>query len=423
MSRTSFYLSMYEGNPQLNQTSTFYDDELFLSLNKKEKRDVINLTHQKILDWLQECSETTPNLMNGIDKSIVSWFIQSAYLLPGILHIEPEITEEISENYQQDFSSMDISDVIKFLIKNNVISQETRRLLKNTINSIPAPEIVWKILEDIHNYALEQTNVTVPLTRAMGDTKPIIFPKPLINQFLQRLHLPELPLILDEKTPFYENSFKNGRFLLDLYSSLTGERKQLKVTTVPKETKQNIGFALSLLIQANFIDESFSKCIPSILKGDIFLLQQIISLIMFNAKPVNSGNQSEHLEKSESNQIESESSKEKMFVKSSMIKDGISLVKLLTCIDVAFTKVDCLFSDPENDIEKKWNVRKALEYLYKKEQWPNQYQVDSSLLISGEMRTANLFYQGMIECYPNKFASLSAIMNLKKILGLDTNKI
>lgn len=468
MSRTSYYVSLYGGNTTVNPSSTMYNDDLFSSISPKDRKSIINITHKKILKWLQECSDTTPDLMNGMNESIVDWFLQSAHLLPDILHLSPkpdksdtisnffeeesteieDFQDKYDQNlYKSEILSTDIVNAIKILIQNHCLTKDTRTLLKNSINSIPPPEIVWRILEDLHSFSLKKTNVTVPLTRTKGAERPIVFQRNIINKFLQKLHLP----LLTEDTPsksYLDDPFKNGQLFIDIYNALTGDTKTIKLALSPPQAQSNVEIALNLLIQSFFIDESFSKCAANIVNGDMFLIQRIISLVMCNAteikSPKRSFKQTPNLllrEQDEDYDIDdkkkktdiifnndnasekSKKSQEKVFVKGSKISDGISLVKLLTVIDPDFSNVECLFAKPANEIEKKWNIRKSLEFLYKKSDWPRENKVDSSLLYSGEFRATNSLYNGLTTCYKNKFSSLATIINLKNMLGLDTTKI
>lgn len=456
MTRTSYYVSLYGGSSQINPSSTMYNDDLFGPISPKDRKSIINLTHKKILKWLQECSDTIPDLMNGMDDSIVSWFLQSAHLLPKILQLTTKPSKLLSttidepydsDNFEDENNSLektellptDIVNSLKILIKNHCLTKETQNLLKTSINSIPPPEIVWRILEDLHNYSLEQTNVTVPLTRTIGAERPIIFQRNVLNKFLEKLRLPLLST--DSTKSYLDDPSKNGQLFIELYNALTGDKKSIKIALSPQQAQSNVEFALNLLIQSSFIDESFSKCAVNVVNGDMLLIQRIISLILSNTTEIKSTTRSvnQNTKKTKTDyfddqnfdsqstydnaSVKSKKSTEKVFVKSSKISDGISLVKLLTVIDPDFSNVECLFANPANEIEKKWNIRKSLEFLYKKSNWPRENKVDSSLLYSGEYKTTNSLYNGLITCYNNKFSSLAAIINLKNILGLDTTKI
>lgn len=442
MSRTSYYVSLYGGSSQINPSSTMYSDELFGPISPKDRKSIINITHKKILKWLQECSDTVPDLMNGMDDTIVSWFLQSAHLLPEILHLSSNSIDEPTENdvsenndglEKTEILPTDLVNSLKILIRNRCLTKETQNLLKRSIDSIPPPDIVWRILEDLHNYSLSKTNVTVPLTRTIGAERPIIFQKNVLNKFLEKLHLP----LLDDNISksYLDDPFKNGQLFIELYNVLTGDKKSAKIALSPQQAQSNIEFALNLLIKTSFIDESFSKCAANIVNGDMVLVQRIISLVFCNATEIKSSKNSKKAKSddgydnfdvqsnSENASVKSKKSTEKVFVKDSKISDGISLMKLLTVIDTEFANVECLFANPANEIEKKWNIRKSLEFLYKKSNWPRENKVDSSLLYSGEYKATNSLYNGLITCYNNKFSSLAAIINLKKMLGLDTTKI
>ncbi|OHT10557.1 hypothetical protein TRFO_20041 [Tritrichomonas foetus] len=413
MSRTSYYVSKFDGEPTETQTSVMFNDDLFGSVSARNIDPIQNAKHQAILKWLQECSSTTPEITQGINDSIVSWFLQSAYLLPSALglKVEKQPTE--------------VSEAIRILVKNKCLSKETILSLKESIDDTPLPNVIWQILSDVHRFAVNKYSVTVPLTRTLGN-RPIIFQRETINKFLTRLKLPLLPSIEEAKRPIVDDPFKNGTFYTDLYITLTNEKiMRIKPTRSVKQAKLNIESGINLLIKGHFLDESFSICSSAVVNGDMLLIQQIISCVICNSSSQNN-EKSKLIDQEDfpSSPIQrGKQSPEKVFIRSNKIQDGLALVKLLTCIDPEFDKVECLFAIPSNDVEKKWNVKKAIEFLLRKDKWPIGCTVDSSLIYAGELNSTKLLFKGLTECYNNKFVSLSSILNLKEILGLDTTKI
>ena len=427
MTRTSFYVSQFNNNASKVQSSILFNDELFGTASPKEMKGIQAAKRQAILKWLKDCSNDIPNISEGLDKSIVSWFLQSAYLLPKLLKLPVVNGNENSTELQEELETLDVKDCIELLIQNKVLSRDTILRLKHTINDLPLPESIWCILDDVHKYAVEKQNITVPLTKTAGKDRPVILQRNVINNYLAKLRLPPLPTIEEAQKPILDNPFRSGLIYINLYIALTND-KEAKTPPIlaSKQARATVEKGLSLLIRSNFLDDSFTNSCNAIVNGDMLVIQQVLSNVIFNSS--RSGfviKQKQPTAQNDDTSLIPDPNKkpvERTFLKTSKISDGVSLVKLLTCIDPEFSKVECIFAKPENEVEKKWNTRKAIEYLQKRDDW-SVGVIDSSLLFAGETNAINALYKGLLSSYSSKFASLSSIMNLKEILGMDTTQI
>jgi hypothetical protein len=103
----------------------------------------------------------------------------------------------------------------------------------------------------------------------------------------------------------------------------------------------------------------------------------------------------------------------------SRVSDGVGLSKLLAALDPDYSFLDCIFTEPTSDSEKKWNIRKSIEFLIRKKSWPVGVVIDPYLLFDGRKSEVVKLYDAISMIYANKFKSQSALLVVKDTLGLD----
>jgi hypothetical protein len=161
-----------------------------------------------------------------------------------------------------------------------------------------------------------------------------------------------------------------------------------------------------MLQEKQFIDESFLAAAPLIAGGDPFVLQHLLSMIFWNVT---------REQAPPGDDVQAASPE---VLARNALQDGVTLPKLLAAIDPDFVSVEWLFVDPQTEIERKWNVRKAYEALRKKPAWPESIDIDPLLLFIGERTPVEQLCEGIIACFPGKFGSPAAVRALKDALGL-----
>ena len=360
------------------------DENLFIQSSMKYQ-----LYQKELIKWISKLSLKKPEFKDGIDESIISWFLQSAYLFPYVL--------QLSEN------SKTLTESLKILIKNGYISQETIEYLKDFVETAPSPNLIWKILEDIHNFHLKKQNLSLPLFKFFDSQQPLILPINKINEILIKLKLPQLPNKKIKNKPIIDDIFKNGYFLFLLYCTLTGENIYPFNSVINNEKAlKNTHLILELLYKKNFIDSSFIKSAPLIVSGDIFVFQHLLSIIFFNL----SNNDENNNNNTNNNYLEK-----------NILLDGVSLPKIIINIDKTFSKVPYIILNPKNEDEIKWNLRKTIEFLENKKNWNLKEQINLENIFKGEKNTINKLFNGIINLYRYKLNN-DVIMFLKNILGL-----
>lgn len=400
---TSAYLTRMRGSRTAASRSRNVDDELF---DYQTEPEVVAQRRSAIVKWLREASSTFPDATEGLDDSVVSWFLQSARRLPAVLGLSDASSDP------------DLASALKILIERGCLTKETISYLQKSCSNAPPPDLIWRILDDVHEYALSNTKVTVPLTRTKGPERPVILTQQVLSRVLRRLGLPGFPATFARRQ-ICDDVFRNGKFLNDLYSVLSGTQAvRLKTAVSASKATELTQKALRKLSEKNFIDKSFIAAAPAIVNGNMCVLQQILSMIFWNVSIT--GKITRVKPKANALFSDQETEKdtgEKEFLQKNRIQDGVALSKLLTAIDPEFT-IDCIFAEPKSEAERKWNVRKSIEFLMRKRTWPPSIDVNSYAVFDGEKDAVMQLFNGIRQCYPMKFASLSAVMSLKQALGL-----
>ena len=427
--RTSYYLSRYKSSIADSKADDFsdIDEDLFDSQGSYNEKPEISKEKQVILKWLRTISESNPSLADGLEDSIVSWFIQSGHLLPKAIGIKTN--EKIK----------DLTTAISVLAKSGCLSKQTMLYMKDFVETAPPVELVWKILNDVYQFALIKQKAKVPLTKAVGaDT--CILQRNKISGFLKALGLPKLPDVFSEPKEIVDDVFRNGNFLFSLYGKLTGESIQPLSTAVSAQRAvKNTQVAIALFVKRDFIDESFIKSASAIVSGNQFALQHLLSMILVNVSrsvgPLQTSTLGESTEVMHSTQSkrkdketdddsyddeyednEEEESNDDVYVKNDKICDGTTLPKLITTLDPKFIKIPYILVDPKYEVEKKWNVRKTLEFLMKKNEWPKNISIDYEKLYNGEEKSLNQLFNGITSTYPDKFSNPASRESLKAAL-------
>jgi hypothetical protein len=205
--------------------------------------------------------------------------------------------------------------------------------------------------------------------------------------------------------PLDEDIFRNGQFLLDLYCVLerVPDVRMIPAKT-PRQALKNTEKVLRMLEEKKFLDQSFIAAAPLLANGSRFALQQLLSMVFWNVSLVESVS-------------EDGSVQETNFVERNTLKDGVTLPKLLSAIDPDYLALGCLFAEPATESERKWNVRKSLEFLQRRSDWKGQ--IDPQRLYQGVKGDVEALYDGIRQCYRSKFTSLSSLACLKETLGLN----
>jgi len=343
------------------------------------------------MNWLESQAENNRSFREGLDDSIVSWFIQSGYCLKRIMGVD---------NQRNDKS---LSSTIRILIQNNYISNETVNYMKNFIETAPPPDLVWRILNDVYHFWLQKKELSVPLVSSENN-KGFILDIDDINSFLEGVGA---PLITDSQPEsIIDNPFRNGRFLMILYGKLTNENIHQYSTAVSTERAiKNTKIAISLFEKKGFLDHSFIEAASALVSGDRFVLQQIISVIILNS------------EKTEKKKKEEPSTNIEMaYSMNCTLNDGVTLPKLISTIDVTFQKIPHIILSPSNTTEIKWNIRKTLEFLESKPEWT--YRIDPDSLMKGSIKSIEELCNGIFLCYPHKFQHANSKNRVRIFLGL-----
>lgn len=399
-------MSKFNGGKSTCTERDTVDDNLFGSSEETETEDV---QHKVIIRWLRECSASVPAVADGLNESIVLWFLQSGHLLPSILRLE------------HDKKNIGLSTALKLLVKNKCLKRDTIKYLQKYCENTPPPDLVWRILDDVHEYALNVTKVTVPLTRTCGESRPVVLSRDVLSGLLTRIGLQPLPNDARSKR-LEEDGLRNGQFLIDLYCVLA-DAPFVKVRTAhsTKLALENTQKAIGKLIEKEFLDESFASAAPMIVNGNQFVLQQMLSMVFWNVSRTGEIPHARHQTEVSEITLDQDSDDAVSSVKcvpKNTLQDGVALPKLLTAIDPVFAELDCIFAEPTTESERKWNVRKSIEFLLKKLEWPEEIRVEFYAAFAGEMNEVMNLYQGIVTCYPKKFVSLSSIVCLKQVLGL-----
>ena len=463
--RTSYYISKYKSSmaPTGDESSSDFDEDLFSGQENSTNEIQSAKEKTQILKWLKEISASNPDLSDGLDDSIVSWFIQSGYLLPRAIGIRTD--EKIK----------DLTTAITVLTKNGCLTETTLSYMKDFVETAPPVELVWRILNDIYHFALEKQNSFVPLTRVIEGQEKCILQRDQISRFLVALDLPKLPNIFNEPKAIVDDNFRNGTFLFALYEKLTGEKVDPVSTAVSvQRAVKNTQLAIALFVRKNYIDQSFLQSATAIVNGNQFSLQHLLSMILVNVSRIQGPLETKTLDQSSSDDIDNavglnkitfrlrqknkekssdyssdeivqnaessstsddqndypdeaaskkymkqQQNKEKRYIDNTSIKDGISLPKLITAIDPKFSKVPYILVAPRYDVEKKWNIRKTIEYLRKREQWPSDIIINVNELLQGEEQSLTDLYQGLMATYPTKFESERSRLHLKSLIGIN----
>ncbi|EAY14069.1 hypothetical protein TVAG_478940 [Trichomonas vaginalis G3] len=410
--RTTFYLSQVRGKGSRirNDISQDIDDEDDLFSHRKSPKIDPETKQQRsvILKWLKQLSISNPSIADGIEDSIVNWFLQSGSLLPKALHLKIEK------------KTTDLVSMIRTLNENDVLTDDTLNFMTNSVETAPPEELVWSILNDAYNYALKKQSSVIPLTKTIGENPPIILQRNVLNRILKSLGLQRLPNVFGDPKDIIDDDFRNGNFFFALYEKLTGEKVQPVSTAVSqKKAINNTQMVLVLLESKKFIDSSFINCAPQIVSGDQFVFQQLLSMIFYNCSKIKGPITIKFVSQTQTTSYTTENPIPKSYIEGSNLQDGVTLPKLLTSIDPIYSKLPYLLLSPQNDIEKKWNIRKTIEYLQRKPAWPTTEKIDINDLIDGEELTVQALYNGILACYPHKFASEKACKSLRFILGLN----
>lgn len=409
MLRTSFYVSQAQANRSFTGDTDAYEDNLFRGQAEADDSDPVVQSRRKlILKWLKECSASNPSIYDGMEESIVEWFLLSGHLIPQIL------------NLKKSDKVKTLADSLKLLVDNHCLTNDTIAYLKKSVEDAPPPYLIWRILDDVHQFALERAEITVPLTKTIGSNRPVLFESNVLSQILLSLGLRKLPRANDPEKAIVDDPFRNGQFLLDLYSVLTREETPVFKTAVSQQRAiQVTKKAIQLLVDKDYIDQSFLNSAPLIVSGDLLALQQLISMIIWNVaadetlpKPKPNTTELNNLNDSD-NDGESQ-----VRITKCLIKDGVALPKLLTSIDKDYINLNCIFAEPENDAERKWNVRKSVEFLARKADWPIDVNINPQKLFDCEEQTIISFLHGIICCYKTRFSNDQSIESLKKCFGL-----
>ena len=458
--RTSYYLSKYKSSIATTgaESSSDFDEDLFSGQENSTNEIQSAKEKSQILKWLKEISASNPDLSDGLDDSIVSWFIQSGYLLPRAIGI------------RTDEKIRDLTTAISVLTKNGCLTETTLRYMKDFVETAPPVELVWRILNDIYHFALEKQNTVVPLTRVTEGQEKCVLQRDQISRFLKALDLPKLPNVFNEPKAIVDDNFRNGTFLFALYEKLTGEKIEPVSTAVSMQRAvKNTQLAIALFVRKNYIDQSFLQSATAIVNGNHFALQHLLSMILVNVsrihgpldtktldqsssddehaadfnkitfrlrrknrdgssdyssddvfqKASSSDDQNDYPDEAASQRYMNRQNQEKRYIDNSTINDGISLPKLITAIDPKFSKVPYILVTPRYEVEKKWNIRKTVEYLRKKEQWPPEIVINVNDLIQGEEQSLISLYRGLMATYPSKFESERSVNHLKNIIGIN----
>lgn len=407
---TSLYLSKFNGDNSTCTERSTVDDNLFGSNTSKEESEVDEIQRKVIIRWLRECSASVPDIADGLNESIVSWFLQSGHLLPSILHLPCEEKE------------LGLSSALKLLVKHKCLKRETIKYLQKFCANAPPPELVWRILEDVHESALETTKVTVPLARVRGESRPVILSRDVLSSLLNKLGLPSLDQDGRVK-PLVEDNLRNGQFLSDLYCVLANAPfVKVRSARSTKKAIENTQKAIEKLVEKDFLNDSFVSAAPMIVNGNQFIMQQLLSIVFWNVSRTGEIPQVKrpnevsemNLDQGEVQEVNTDHQK----VSNNTLQDGVALPKLLTVVDPVFAELDCIFAEPMTESERKWNVRKSIDFLLRKPEWPGSISVEFYAAFAGESQEVMNLYKGIIGCYPQKFASLSSVMCLKQVLGL-----
>ena len=258
-----------------NESSSDFDEDLFSG--QRNQKDNAQTAREKtlILKWLKEISASNPELSDGLDDSIVSWFIQSGYLLPRAIGIKTD--ERIK----------DLTSAITLLTENGCLTNSTLSYMKDFVETAPPVELVWRILKDIYHYALSKQNAVVPLTRVISGQEKCVLQRDQISRFLRALDLPKLPSVFREPKAIVDDNFRNGNFLFSLYEKLSGETVEHLPTAVSvQRAVKNTQIAIALFVKKNYIDQSFIHSATAIVNGNQFALQHLLSMILVNVSRV-----------------------------------------------------------------------------------------------------------------------------------------
>jgi hypothetical protein len=348
--------------------------------------------HPAIIQWLRESTASVPEITEGLEESIVSWFLQSGYLLPLVVNVCSEPCD-------------DLTSAIRVLVQQGCLQPPTVEYLRHACEDAPPPDLVWRILEDIFGFATLQRSVSVPLAKTQGTDRPVVFDQATLSTIFRSLGLPPLPAAREiRRGHLTDNSYRNGQFFMDLYCVLEGiESARVSTPSSAARAIQTVKKALKLFRDKNFIDESFLRTAPLIVSGDPFVIQHVLSAIVWNATRDPSvkapGKTGAHTENAK-------------------LQDGVVLPKLLAAIDPEFVNVKCVLTDPRTEVERKWNLRKCCQALRKKSAWPPEFDINEGLLFVGDHRAVSSLCDGIIACFPAKFESDAAIRALREALGL-----
>jgi hypothetical protein len=383
MAVTSLFLSQFDdGAPARHDGDDLFDDQLFDAADDPPFREV---QHRAVVAWLKESSAAAPEITEGLGDSIVSWFLQSAYLLPVILGLK------------SSGPPTDLTSTIRVLVQHKCLKPSTVSYLQKSCEHAPPPDLIWHILDDVYEFALAQRSVSVPLVRTKGLERPILLDQSTLSSILNAFGLPPFPGINELRgKSLAENQFRNGQFLLSVYCALEKiESVEMKAAASIKKSIQHAEKVLRMFQEKDFLDESFVAAAPLLVNGDLFTLQQILSNVFWNVS------------------IETEIPQEKpdegdTVVERNTLQDGVALPKLLAAIDPEFAAIECIFAEPEREAERKWNLRKSFEFLTKKAAWPRESDTEPSFLYVGQKSAVIKLFQGIVACYPSKFDALSS---------------
>jgi hypothetical protein len=393
---TSMYLTQFQDSASLaGQSEASFDDELFHTDTGTALRDV---QRQAIRDWLSAAGAKVPELTEGLNESIVSWFLQSAYLLPSVLQLPS------AQQPRRGKQSTSLSSALQLLIQSKCLKDSTISYLQKSSAHAPPPDLIWRILEDVHDFAVDQPKVTVPLLHTEGTDRPVVLDSGALSGILKSLNLPPLPPP-GKQAPLEEDSFRNGQFLLDVYCVL--ERVpdvSMKPAKTIQQAVKNTEDVLRMFEEKKFVDHSFVLAAPLLANGSRFVLQQLLSMIFWNVSRVDPRTQAPIVVSPD-------------HVLQNRLDDGVTLPKLLSAIDANYAHLGCIFAEPTTEAERKWNVRKSVEFLQKKPGWTAQ--VDPGRLFGGFKRDVEALFEGLKACYRAKFGSLSSISCLRETLGLN----
>lgn len=374
------------------------NSSLFTNTNKEEMLEGDRIIREEIDEWLQKKKNEIPSITDGLQDGIITWFETSGHLLPKAVGLQSCDTLKMA---------------IRCLKKNGVLRQETINYLKAYAETATPPILVWFILEDVYRYykCLHDDNRRDGIHPLLRSSDQCVLQDDVISSIL--VHLGIKPLYLNtEHKEIIDDHSRNGELLLDLYNALTGESIQKKPTAVSRgKAAINTMYAITLLESKQFLDESFLECSEQIADGDRLVIQQVISNVIMSAvekgvKIVVDGLKIGQLKKTN--------------VVRTKVSDGLTLPRLITSLDSEFTSVRHIIDNPSSESERKWNIRKTIDFLQRKRYWPYTEKINCFELYNGSQKYLNMLYQGIIKLYPDNFRNPRAVNYLKLQLGCNT---